>query len=99
MENVPGENMQQDTAAPAPAPAPVAEEAKKGAAYGSIIGIVIIVAVLVAGAFYVWGERLNEQQPQVPENGVRGEMLPDGSYPSVEGSLDVESGENGPQPR
>lgn len=84
--------MQQDTAAPAPAPAPVAEEAKKGAAYGSIIGIVIIVAVLVAGAFYVWGERLEEQQ--VPENGVRGEMLP-----SVEGSLDVESGENDPQPR
>lgn len=85
--------MQQDTAAPAPAPAPAAEEAKKGAAYGSIIGIVIIVAVLVAGAFYVWGERLDEQQ-QVPENGVRGEVLP-----SVEGSLDVESGENDPQPR
>ncbi len=87
----------QQTAAPAPAPAPVAEEAKKGAAYGSIIGIVIIVAVLVAGAFYVWGERLEEQQ--VPENGVRGEVLPDGSYPTVEGSLDVESGENDPQPR
>ena len=99
MENVPGDTQPQDPAAPAPAAAPVAEEAKKGAAYGSIIGIVIIVAVLVAGAFYVWGERLEDQEPQMPENGVRGEMLPDGSVPTVEGSLDIENGENGPQPR
>lgn len=83
--------------APAPAPAaPMASEPAKGPAYGPILGIIVIVAILVAGAFYVWGERLNDGQ--VPENGVRGEMLPDGSMPSVEGAVEIESGENGPQP-
>lgn len=86
------------SAAPAPAPAaPMASEPAKGPAYGPILGIIVIVAILVAGAFYVWGERLEETQ-QVPENGVRGELLPDGSMPSAEGAVEIESGENGPQP-
>lgn len=72
-------------------------ESKKGPAYGPIIGIVLIVVVLVAGAFYVWGERLKTNY-EVPENGVRGEVLPDGSYPTLEGSASVRSGENGPEP-
>ena len=76
---------------------PPAEEAKKGPAYGSILGIIVIVAILVAGAFYVWNERLGENQ--VPENGVRGEVLPDGSMPTVEGAAGIEEGENGPQPQ
>lgn len=73
-----------------PAPAPVS--ARKGTPYGAIIGVVIIVLVLVAGAFYVWNERLGEKSP--------GEdvVLPDGSMPTVEGSANVRSGENGPQP-
>lgn len=76
---------------------PPAEEAKKGPAYGSVLGIILIVAILVAGAFYVWNERLDMNQ--VPENGVRGEVLPDGSMPTVEGAADVEAGEEGPRPQ
>lgn len=76
---------------------PPAEEAKKGPAYGSILGIILIVAILVAGAFYVWNERLETNE--VPQNGVRGEVLPDGSMPSVEGAADIEEGESGPQPQ
>lgn len=76
---------------------PLTEEAKKGPAYGSVLGIVLIVAILVAGAFYVWNERLDMNQ--VPENGVRGEVLPDGSMPSIEGEADIEVGEGEPQPQ
>lgn len=92
MENVPDQGGQQQYA---PEPAPVAEEAKKGAAYGSMLGIVLIVAVLVVGAFYVWGERLKTETPPVPEEGVRGgDANPDGALDgSVEGSLDVDLGE------
>lgn len=78
-------------------PLPPAEESKKGPAYGSILGIVLIVAILVAGAFYVWNERLEKNE--MPENGVRGEVLPDGSMPTVEGGADIEEGENGPVPQ
>jgi len=89
MDNAPDQNM-------SPADGmPPAEEAKKAPAYGSIFGIIVIVAILVAGAFYVWNERLEENE--VPQNGVRGEVLPDGSMPSVEGAVDVE--ESGPQPQ
>ncbi len=94
MDNVPQENPSQDPVASAPAPAPVAEEAAKGGAFGSIIGIIVIVAVLVLGAFYVWGERLSEQ-PTVPEDGVRGgDASPAGS---MEGSVNVEVSEPMPQ--
>ena len=79
------------------AAAPVAEEPKKPAAFGSILGIILIVAILVAGAFYVWNERLSMNE--MPENGVRGEVLPDGSMPTVEGAADIEEGENGPVPQ
>lgn len=85
-------------ATPPPAAAPVAaSEPKKAPAYGTILGIILIVVILVVGAFYVWGERLDKEQPQ--EYGVRGEQLPDGSMPSVEGAADVESGPSGPQPQ
>lgn len=51
----------------APAPAPAAEP-KKGTAYGTILGIVLIVVILVVGAFYVWGARLEKEQPVLPDN-------------------------------
>jgi len=70
-----------------------AGEPKKAPAYGTILGIVLIVVILVVGAFYVWGERLEQEQP-LPENGVRGEVLPD-----VEGTAGLEVGENEPQPQ
>lgn len=91
MDQAPDQNMNPEGGMPP------AEEAKKSPAYGSILGIILIVAILVAGAFYVWNERLDTNQ--VPENGVRGEVLPDGSMPSVEGAVDIEEGESGPQPQ
>lgn len=42
--------------APMPAPAP------KKTPWGSLIGIILIVAILVAGAFYVWQERLAQDR-------------------------------------
>ena len=95
MEQVPDQNMNQDNVTP-PA-VPMADEPAKPAAFGSILGIILIVAILVAGAFYVWNERL--QTNEMPENGVRGEVLPDGSMPTVEGAADIEEGENGPVPQ
>lgn len=69
-------------AAQAPAPAAAAEEgAKKGAAYGTILGIVLIVGVLVVGAFYVWGERLQQDQAPVPANDATGSADIDVSVP------------------
>ncbi len=54
-------------AAPAPAPAPMSEEAPKNAAYGTILGIVLIVAILVVGAFYIWGQRLEADKAAMPD--------------------------------
>jgi len=82
------------------APMTPSEEPKKGAAYGSVLGIVLIVAILVAGAFYVWNDRLDEADEAMPvQTGVRGVMLPDGSMPSVEGDTSVDAGAEGPQPQ
>lgn len=75
----------------------MADAPKNPAAFGSVLGIILIVAILVAGAFYVWNERLGTSE--MPENGVRGEVLPDGSMPTVEGAADIEEGENGPVPQ
>lgn len=97
MEQVPDQNMNSGSVTPPPVAAPMADEPKKPAAFGSILGIVLIVAILVAGAFYVWNERLGMNE--MPENGVRGEVLPDGSMPTVEGAADIEEGENGPMPQ
>lgn len=70
MENVPEQNTDQTT------PVAPTSEAGKTASYGPMLGIVLIVAVLVIGAFYVWGQRLSENQPvMVPEDGVRGGAL------------------------
>lgn len=91
MEQVPDQNMNQGSVTP------MTNEPAKPTAFGSILGIVLIVAILVAGAFYVWNERL--QTNQMPQNGVRGEVLPDGSMPTVEGAADIEEGENGPVPQ
>lgn len=97
MEQAPDQNMSQDSVTPPPAAAPMADAPKNPAAFGSVLGIILIVAILVAGAFYVWNERL--QTSEMPQNGVRGEVLPDGSMPSVEGAADIEEGENGPVPQ
>ncbi len=80
---------------PPPAAAPLSTEPKKSVAYGSILGIILIVAVLVVGAFYVWGERLKMNGPS-EEN--MGGVLPDGTIPTTEGSASVRAGENGPEP-
>jgi len=36
---------------------------KKQQSYGAFISIIIIVAIIVIGAFYVWGKRISEGQP------------------------------------
>lgn len=99
MEQVPDQNMDAENVTP-PA-APLAEEPKKPAAFGSVLGIILIVAILVAGAFYVWNERLemSDDTSEDMQGGVRGEMLPDGSMPTVEGAADVEAGPEGPIPQ
>ena len=100
MDHAPEETVTPPSEAPVtppPADAPVAGEAAKGAAYGSVISIILIVALLMIGAFYVWNERLETSTDM--QNGVRGEVLPDGSMPSVEGAADVEAGPNGPMPQ
>ena len=43
--------------------APVESEHRMGS-IGSVVAILLIVALLVVGAFYVWGQRLAEQQAQ-----------------------------------
>lgn len=50
-----------DTHVPGIDPVPEHEHHARGSA-GSVIGIVLIVALLVMGAFYVWGQRLSEQR-------------------------------------
>lgn len=97
MEQVPDQNMNQESVTPPPAAAPMTDEPKNPAAFGSVLGIVLIVAILVAGAFYVWNERLGMNE--MPENGVRGEVLPDESMPTVEGAAEIEAEENGPIPQ
>lgn len=97
MDQAPDQNMDSGSVTPPPVAAPMADEPKSPAAFGSVLGIILIVAILVAGAFYVWNERL--QTSEMPENGVRGEILPDGSMPTVEGAANVEEGENGPIPQ
>lgn len=34
----------------------------RGGSTGSVIGILLIVFLLIVGAFYVWGQRLEEQR-------------------------------------
>jgi len=36
---------------------------KKQQSYGALVSIVIIVAIIVIGAFYIWGQRISEGQP------------------------------------
>ncbi len=43
---------------PNPAPEP------RHGSIGSVIAILLIVFLLVAGAFYVWGQRLSEERAQ-----------------------------------
>jgi len=43
-----------------PAPEPVHEHGSAG----SVVAILLIVALLVLGAFYVWGQRLSEQRAE-----------------------------------
>ncbi len=67
----------------APAPAPAAEP-KKGTAYGTILGIVLIVVILVVGAFYVWGARLEKEQPVLPDNESAASADVDATVPQLQ---------------
>ncbi len=87
MDNAPDQTV--ENSAPE-SQAPFAVEPKKGPAYGAILGIILIVAVLVVGAFYVWGERLKQNDVTIPEEGVPSEgTMPRGG--SVDGSIQIEA--------
>ena len=81
--------MDQDQNNPVPGTEPVPTETAKQTAYGPLLGIVLIVVVLVLGAFYVWGERLAEDQP-MPEEGVRGDTIPADALPEAGGDMEAE---------
>lgn len=80
--------MDQDQNTDVPVTEPTPAETAKQTAYGPLLGIVLIVVVLVLGAFYVWGERIEMDQP-IPEEGVRGDTLPEGAMPEVEGEMEA----------
>lgn len=80
--------MDQDQNPGAPVAEPTPAETAKQTAYGPLLGIVLIVVVLVLGAFYVWGERIEMDQP-MPEEGVRGDTLPEDAMPDVEGDMEA----------
>lgn len=73
---------------------PTPAETAKQTAYGPLLGIVLIVVVLVLGAFYVWGERIETNQP-MPEEGVRGDTLPEDGLPSAEGDMEADTSAGG----
>jgi len=39
---------------------------KPNASYGALISIVLILAIIVVGAIYVWGQRVNEAPVIIP---------------------------------
>lgn len=39
------------------------EKQKKDASYGALLSIVTILAIVVVGAFYAWGKRIEENTP------------------------------------
>ncbi|MBP6860606.1 MAG: hypothetical protein KBC38_03550 [Candidatus Pacebacteria bacterium] len=39
---------------------------KKNASYGALISIFLILAIVVIGAFYVWGERIEKRKAPLP---------------------------------
>jgi hypothetical protein len=45
-----------ETAAPAPAP-------KEKASYGAVIALMLILGIIVVGALYLWGQRLETESP------------------------------------
>ncbi len=45
---------------------PSSPRKKENASYGALISIVIILALVVVGAFYSWGKRIEQNQPKQP---------------------------------
>ncbi len=51
---------------------PQHELGKKNASYGALISIIIILAIVVVGAFYSWGERIEKNNVPPVINEVPG---------------------------
>lgn len=47
---------------------------QKQQSYGALVSIVIIVAIIIVGAFYVWGKRLSQDQQIVPSPSADGQI-------------------------
>ncbi len=82
--------MDQDQNPGTPVAEPTPAETAQQTAYGPLLGIVLIVVVLVLGAFYVWGERIEMDQP-MPEEGVRGDTLPEDAMPEAAGEMEADA--------
>jgi hypothetical protein len=46
------------------------EPTKPDAQYGALISIILILAIVVVGAFYVWGKRVNEANQNIQNVGT-----------------------------
>ena len=55
---------------------PPHELGKRNASYGALISIIIILAIVVVGAFYSWGERIEKNNVQPVINEVPGVTAP-----------------------
>lgn len=66
--------------------------------YGALLTVILVVLALVAGALYVWNERLADRAPEYDPaaEGVRGGVVPEmESSESVEAAVELD----GPQPQ
>lgn len=51
----------------------ISNQAPKNSGVGPIVGVVIVVAIVIFGALYFWGQRLNKQEsvPPLVQGGVQ----------------------------
>lgn len=82
---------------PDTAPQQTPETPKPAPSYGGVLAIVLVLALIVVGAFYIWGERISETglTPEEQEYVESLETQNDSTDPSsIEGDLEAQSNED-----